>query len=71
MKRKFFSLVTAIFLLYILPVAASAVQSLIPVGKVVGLELVGDCVTVAAFDESSNAQSAGVQVGDRLLSYVN
>ena len=68
MKRKIFSLVTAIFLLYILPVAASAVQSLIPVGKVVGLELVGDCVTVAAFDESSNAQSAGVQVGDRLLS---
>ena len=68
MKRKFFSLVTAIFLLYILPVAASAVQTLIPVGKVVGLELLGDCVTVAAFDESSNAQSAGVQVGDRLLS---
>ena len=68
MKRKFFSLVTAIFLLYILPVAASAVQTLIPVGKVVGLELLGDCVTVAAFDESSNAQAAGVQVGDRLLS---
>ena len=68
MKRKFISLVTAIILLYILPVAASAVQTLIPVGKVVGLEMLGDCVTVAAFDESSNAQSAGVQVGDRLLS---
>ena len=68
MKRKLFSLITAIFLLYILPVAVSAVQTLIPVGKVVGLELTGDCVTVAAFDESSNARSAGVQVGDRLLS---
>ena len=68
MKRKIFSLVTAIFLLYIVPATAHATQTLIPVGKVVGLELVGDCVTVAAFDESSNAQDAGVQVGDRLLS---
>ena len=68
MKRKIFCLITAIYFLYILPVAASAVQTLVPVGKVVGLELRGDCVTVAAFDESSNAQSAGVQVGDRLLS---
>ena len=68
MKRKIFSLVAGIFLLYILPVAASAVQTLIPVGKVVGLELLSDCVTVADFDESSNAQSAGVKVGDRLLS---
>ena len=68
MKRKFFSLVTAIFILYIIPATAHAVHTLIPVGKVVGLELVGDCVTVAAFDESSNAQSAGVKVGDRLLS---
>ena len=68
MKRKIFSLVSAIFLLYIIPVAVHAAQTLIPVGKVVGLELQSDCVTVAAFDESSNAQSAGVQVGDRLLS---
>lgn len=68
MKRKFFCLITAIYFLYILPVAATAAQTLIPVGKVVGLELLGDRVTVAAFDESSNAQASGVQVGDRLLS---
>ena len=68
MKRKFFSLLSAIFLLYIIPVAVHAAQTLIPVGKVVGLELRSGCVTVAAFDESSNAQGAGVQVGDRLLS---
>ena len=68
MKRKIFSLVTAILILYIIPATAHAVQTLIPVGKVVGLELVGDCVAVAAFDENSNAQSAGVKVGDRLLS---
>lgn len=68
MKRKIFCLITAIYLLYILPVAVGAAQMLVPVGKVVGLELRGDCVTVAAFDESSNAPSAGVQVGDRLLS---
>ena len=68
MKRKIFSLITAIFLLYILPVTVGAVQTLIPVGKVVGLELRSNCVTVAAFDESSNAPNAGVKVGDRLLS---
>ena len=68
MKRKINCLITAIFLLYILPMTASAAQTLIPVGKVVGLELRSDCVTVAAFDESSNAQGAGVKVGDRLLS---
>ena len=68
MKRKILCLISAIYLLYILPVAVGAAQMLVPVGKVVGLELRGDCVTVAAFDESSNAPSAGVQVGDRLLS---
>lgn len=68
MKRKLCCLVTGIFLLYILPVTVSAVQTLIPVGKVVGLELRSDCVTVADFDENSNAQGAGVRVGDRLLS---
>lgn len=68
MKRKIFSLITGIFLLYILPVAAHAVQTLVPVGEVVGLELRSNCVTVAAFDESSNAPGAGVKVGDRLLS---
>ena len=69
MQRRIFSLVTAMFILYyIIPATAHAVQTLIPVGKVVGLELVGDCVTVAAFDENSNAQGAGIKVGDRLLS---
>ena len=68
MKRKFFCLIAGVFLLYILPVAANAVQTLIPVGKVVGLELLSNRVTVAAFDEESNAPSAGVQVGDQLLS---
>ena len=68
MKRKIFCLITAIYFLYILPLAANAVQTLVPVGKVVGLELRTNSVTVAAFDESSNAQGAGIKEGDRLLS---
>ena len=36
-------------------------------GQVVGLELQNNTVTVAAFDDGSQAEAAGVQIGDRLL----
>ena len=68
MKRRILSTAFAVLLITGLPLSGLAAELLIPVGKVVGLELTGDRVTVAAFDESSNAQGAGVQVGDRLLS---
>ena len=53
-------------LLFILltPVYAQA-QTLIPGGQVIGIRL-GDPLTVAAFDGSSSARDAGMQVGDRI-----
>ena len=67
MKRFFSHLFFGLLLLSILPRHASAADMLIPVGQVVGLELQNNTVTVAAFDESSQAEAAGLQVGDRLL----
>ncbi len=53
-------------LLFILltPVYAQA-QALIPGGQVIGIRL-GDPLTVEAFDGSSSARDAGMQVGDRI-----
>lgn len=44
-------------------------KELIPVGKVVGLELRDDTVTIAAFDEQlgAAAKAAGVAVGDQII----
>jgi stage IV sporulation protein B len=50
------------------PVSAAAARMLVPVGRVIGLELRDDTVTVAAFaDGAHGARAAGLQVGDRLL----
>ena len=51
-------------LLLLTPVSAQA-QTLIPGGQVIGIRL-GDPMTVAAFDGSSSARDAGMQVGDRI-----
>ena len=51
-----------------LSVPALAAKQLIPVGRVVGLELLSDAVTVAAFEKESAGEAAGLKVGDRLLS---
>ncbi len=58
-----------LLLFYILPGTALAVETLVPVGQVVGLELQENRVTVAAFDDAlgAPAREAGVQVGDVLL----
>lgn len=55
-------------LMLILPV--SAVSELIPVGKVVGLELEQDQVSIAAFDEElgESARLAGLRLGDVICS---
>ena len=54
--------------LTILTVTAEA-KELVPVGKVVGLELRDNCVTVADFDETlgAAAKAAGLTVGDRIV----
>ena len=67
MKKGILCLILGLSILFLFPTTVWAADMLIPVGKVVGLELHNDTVTVAAFDESSPAQKAGIQVGDRLL----
>ena len=68
---KNFSRFTAMILLciFLAPLNASA-RELVAVGQVVGLELQDGTVTVAAFDETlgAAAQSAGLQVGDQIVS---
>ncbi len=53
-----------------LSINAQAADYLIPVGKVIGLELSDDSVTVAGFDEElgTAAKAAGLRVGDKILS---
>ena len=66
--RKFLLRLVLIFtIIYSFPATASAADMLIPVGQVVGLELHNNTVTVAALEDGSAAQAAGVQVGDRLM----
>ena len=68
MKPKLNRLLTGVLLFIFLSVPAQAARQLIPVGRVVGLELHNNTVTVAAFEENSPAEAAGVKTGDRLLS---
>lgn len=68
MKKIFLRLILGMTILYSIPTTVLAADMLIPVGRVVGLELHNNTVTVAALDDNSAAQAAGVQVGDQLLS---
>ena len=68
--KKFLSLIMIFFLLSTaLPATALAQKVLVPVGKLVGLHIKDDTVTVAAFDEAlgAAAQEAGLRVGDELV----
>lgn len=69
MKKMANRLVAAAICLWLLPGNVFAAQYLIPVGQVVGLELSGDTVTVAAFDDilGTAAKNAGLQVGDEIV----
>ncbi len=71
MKKILFKILVCCMLIYNIPTSALAADMLIPVGQVVGLELHNNTVTVAALEDGSAAQSAGIQVGDRLLSVDN
>ena len=68
MRKKSLRLIAGAIFFFILTTPAHAAQTLIPVGKVVGIELHDDSVFVAAFEPTSAAQAAGVQKGDRLVS---
>ena len=68
MKKIARSLALAMLFLWMLPFHASAVNTLVPVGQVIGLELQDGTVTVAGFEESQTQllQRAGLAVGDRI-----
>ena len=67
--KKLTKYIFCLLLCYALLPAHAAAKELIPVGKVVGLELQEGSVSVAAFDESqaNPCKAAGIQVGDRIL----
>ena len=55
--------------LWLIPQSVSAARLLLPVGKIIGLKLIDDTVTVSAFDDTigASAKDAGLEVGDRIL----
>ncbi len=69
MKKTTSAVIALLLILWSVPQSVSAVERLIPVGEVIGLELADDTVCVAAFDEElgTAARKAGLQVGDRLV----
>ena len=68
MKKMTTRLMSAIVFICILTTSVFASEYLIPVGKVVGLDLASGTVTVAAFDDATtSAKEAGIQVGDEIL----
>ena len=68
MKRLASAAILAL-LLAVLPLNVRAAGLLIPVGRIVGLQIQTDTVTVAAFDDAlgKNAKSAGLRIGDEIL----
>ncbi len=60
----------AILILIMLPVSCRAAEALVPVGRIIGLQLKSDTVTVAAFDDvlGREAKDAGLRIGDQILS---
>jgi len=52
----------------LLPLQAAA-EMLVPVGKIIGLQLQNDTITVAAYDDvfGDAARSAGLKIGDQIL----
>ena len=69
MKKTFFRLALLTLSLWVLPQSVCAAERLIPVGRVIGLELGSSSVTVAAFDDALGkpAQDAGLTLGDELV----
>ena len=53
----------------VLPLQSRAAQLLVPVGKVIGLQLQNDTLTVAAYDDvfGDTARTAGLKIGDQIV----
>ena len=69
MKRVFRTAAMAVLLCILLPVTARAERLLIPVGRVIGIQLQSGSVTVAAFDDAlgAAAREAGLRIGDEIV----
>lgn len=69
MKKLVNGALAVVMCLYLLPHDALAARQLVPVGKVVGLELSNDTVCVAAFDDTigTAAKDAGLKIGDEII----
>lgn len=69
MKRSLRFSASAVLFFFLLCTHAQAADLLIPVGKIVGLQLRDDRVTVAAFDEAHSgcAKACGLKIGDTIL----
>jgi len=70
MNRPFRAVLLSAALFFLLPISAGASELLIPVGSLIGLQLLDDTVTVAAFEEEgpSSAKEAGLRIGDEIVS---
>jgi len=66
--KRLLGFISAVILVVMLPLSVCAAEYLIPVGKVIGLQLRNDAVTVVAFDDAlgKGAKEAGLQIGDEL-----
>ena len=71
--KKLARFIPLLLLLFYLPQSVSAARMLVPVGRVVGLELGNDRVYVAGFDEEvgEQTQAAGLRIGDELIQIDN
>lgn len=69
MKRKLSAFIVTLLLFAAAPLQAHAQQLLIPVGEVIGLQLLDRTVTVAAYDDTLGqcARDAGLKIGDEIL----
>ena len=69
MKRIARSVTILILIFALLPLESRAAELLIPVGRVIGLQLQDDTLTVAAYDDALGAcaREAGLKIGDEIL----
>ena len=69
MRRMLRSTGLWILIIAVLPLRANAARMLVPVGRVIGLQLQNDVLTVAAYDDvyGDAARSAGLKIGDQIV----
>ena len=67
MKKICLRLLTGVLAALLLATGVQAAETLVPVGRVVGIEIENGTVTIAAFEAGSPAKAVGLLVGDRLL----